>query len=476
MATTRNLGGVFMKDVDGRLSSTPLYVSTENVCGIIFDTKFMGGLDNSNRSTIFGNNANVQDNFKDGNVVELNNAEDVAKAGIDDKVMKGLVKYHLDMFFALAGDGQRLFVSFMDSTTDTTFSAVEKMQLAANGIIYQIGVWTGEPIGTKTTSGNTTSVTIATDNIIKKLQTQAEKLGGKIGTINYDGNAPVNIVLNAPIVADDALDLDILPDINTLECPKVSVVIGQAATDEVHEIQFAMKTSVTTGTGDDAQTVYHAYVPVGNIGATMACLAAAPAEESIAHVANFNLAPSITEAELGFGNLSLSGDDEFEDTASFNNIKAIKYADRNTKIHKKGFIFLRNYDGIENGIFLSSDQTLSNGDYRTISRGRVIHKSRRVVRLALLPYVNAPFEVESDTGTLTSSDVTMFTNLVSDALDTYMVEPAMPNVPQISGREVIIDETQNVLDSDALLIEYYLLPIGCTSAIYVTEGFTASVS
>ncbi len=454
MATTRNLGGVFMKDVDGRLSTTSAYVSTENVCGLIFDTKFVGGL-----AAALGSGT-AATTFANGNVVELNNAEDVIAAGIDENVMSGLVKYHLDTFFNLAGNSQRLFVSFMDSTSDTTFSAIEKMQLAANGVIYQIGVFTGEAIAT--VSGN--SVTIPSDGLIKKLQTQAENLGGVIGQTNYDGNAPINIVLNAPVVAAAEFNYNNLPDLNTLECPKVSVVIGQAATKEVHDIQLALNNGETA-----------TYVPVGNIGAVLACLATAPAEESIAHVANFNLAPAITEAELGFGNLTISNN-AWGNAVSFTNIKTIKYADRNTKIHQKGYIFLRNLDGLENGIFLSSDQTLSNGDYRTIARCRVIHKSRRVVRAALLPYVNAPFEVETDTGTLTSSDITLFTNLVTDALDNYMVEPANPNVPQISGREVLIDEDQNVLETDQLLIEYYLLPIGCTASIYVTEGFTASIS
>ena len=457
MATERKLGGVFTTDVDNRLSTANPYVSTENVCGLIFDTKGLG----TTQAPVIA----ADSKFANGNIVELNDAKDIEAAGITDTLMGGLPKYHLDTFFTLAGDGQRIFVSFVDSTAETALNdAIDRMQLASGGIIYQIGVWT--PVAIATVSGE--NYTIAANNILVKLQKAAENLGGKIGETNYDGNAPVNILVNAPIVAAATCDYTKLPDLLTsaTDCPKVSVILGQASTDEVHAIQLAVN-----NLGGETKP----FVAVGNLGAALGCLAVAPAQESIAHVANFNLAPVMSDAELGFGNLTIT-DGDWASNAAFTPIKTIKYAARNASIHQRGYIFLRNHDGLEGAVFFSSDQTLSNGDYRTISRGRVIHKSRRVVRAALLPYVNAPLEVESGTGTLTSSDITLFRNLVTDAIDNYMVEPANQTVPQISGREVIIDEEQNVLENDQLLIEYYLLPIGCTSAIYVTEGFTSEIS
>ena len=134
---------------------------------------------------------------------------------------------------------------------------------------------------------------------------------------------------------------------------------------------------------------------------------------------------------------------------------------------------MTNYDGLENSVFFSSDQTLTTGDYRTIARCRVMHKSRRVVRRALLPYVNASVEVDTSTGQISSSDITTFQNAVLDALDTNMVEPGT-SVPQISGRSCTIDEEQNILENDQLLISYTLIPLGTTSVISVTEGFSAT--
>lgn len=459
MATTTNLGGVFTTDTDGNLASA-IMVSTENVCGIIFDTKCVGGL-----AAALGSDTKAATTFANGNVIEVNTMDDVAEAGLDENVMCGLPYYHVSRFFTLAGTNQRLFISFMDSTSDTSFSAVEKMQTAAGGIIYQIGVWTGEPIATA--SGNT--MTVADNGVIAKLQAQAELVGGKVNQTNYEGNAPLNILLNAPIANAAQINIDNLPDISDLGCCKVSMLIGQASSDAVHAIQLALAKAPENGQN---------YVQVGNIGAAMAVLAVAPAHESIGNVGNYNLSSVISSAELGFGNVSLNeGRTAFADNVSFNKMNTIGYVKRNNKLHKKGYIFLMNYDGLENGVFFSSDQTLAcSSDYRTIARCRVIHKSRRVVRRALLPYVNSTIEIDASTGTLSPSDVSRFQNVVLNALDLNMISPVDGRTPQISGRQCTIDENQNILDNDELHIDYRLVPLGLVSGIYVTEGFTRTIS
>lgn len=451
MATT-NLGGVFTTDLDGNLASTS-YVSTENVCGLVFDTKIVGGLD-----VALGTDTDAAKSFANGNVVELNILKDCEEVGLDSSVMGGLPYYHIQQFFKLVGSNARLFVSFMNSADDTEFEAVEQMQLASGGIIYQIGVWTGEPIATE---GDDTYV-VPEGGVISKLQTVAETLGGKIGTTNYEGNSPVNILLNAPILAAATCDYKKLPDLTTSAAPKVSMILGQSTSDTCHNVQLAVNNLGATST----------YAVVGNLGAALACLAVAPANESIAHVANFNLSAVMTDAELGFGNLT-QAEKKWGTDVSFTRIKTIGYVKRNKYLHQKGYIFLTNYDGLENSVFLSSDQTLTTGDYRTIARCRVMHKSRRVVRRALLPYVNSSVEVDTSTGQISASDITTFQNVVLNALDTNMVEPGT-SVPQISGRSCSIDEEQNILENDQLLINYTLIPLGTTAVISVTEGFSAT--
>lgn len=453
MATT-NLGGVFTTDLDGNLTSSS-YVSTENVCGLVFDTKVVGGLN------VALGSGTAATSFANGNVVELNVLKDCEELGLDSSVMGGLPYYHIQQFFKLVGSNARLFVSFMDSSKDADFEAVEQMQLASGGIIYQIGVWTGEALAT---AGSGDTYAVPENGIISKLQAVAENLGGKIGTTNYEGNSPINILLNAPILAAAECDYRKLPDLTTSAAPKVSIILGQSASESCHNVQLAVNNLGATST----------YAVVGNLGAALACLAVAPANESIAHVANYNLSAVMTDAELGFGNLT-QADKQWGNGVSFTKIKTIGYVKRNKYLHQKGYIFLTNYDGLENSVFFSSDQTLSTGDYRTLARCRVMHKSRRVVRRALLPYVNANVEVDTSTGQISASDITTFQNVVLNALDTNMVEPGT-SVAQISGRSCSIDEEQNILENDQLLINYTLIPLGTTSVISVTEGFAATES
>lgn len=458
MAANTNLGGVFTTDVN-RKDANNVFISTENVVGLIFDTSVVGGLEKA-----LGSDTEASIKFAKGNVVELNVPKDVIEAGIDEKVLSGIAKYHIDNFFRLVDGAQRLFVSFMDSTSDTNFDAVEKMQLASGGIIYQIGVWTGVPIAKK---GVGPTYDVESGNVCEKLQKVAETLGGKVDVTNFDGNAPVNILLNAPIIGEAEVDITKLPDLSELDMPKVSVLLGQPSTDTVHKLMCTVNHAKQQDTP--------AFAQVGCIGAALGCLAMAPSNESIAHVNGFNLVSVVQDAELGFGNLiDEESKTSYKAESSFTNIKTLSYNKRNTLLHKKGYIFLTNYDGLENSIFFSSDQTLSTGDYRTISRCRVMHKSRRVVRRALLPRVNGNVEVDTTTGMLSASAVADFQNLVIQALDKNMVEPGTTR-PQISGRTCRIDDKQDVLNTDEIKIYYTLVPLGVSSVINVTEGFASTI-
>ena len=445
-----------MTDIDGQMTSGT-YATSEFVCGLIFDTSIYGGLDKALSGT-------AAKTFANGSVVELNNSSDMKTAGIDESQMGGLPYHHINNFFTLAGKNQRLFVSFMDSTTDKSFEAIEKMQLASNGIIYQIGLWTGVPFAV---AGDGDGYDIEGDSLFSKLEVQAENLGGKAGVTNYEGNQPVNIIVNAPPLDQAEVDYKKLPDLSDLDLPKVSIMLGQPSTDAVHQIQVNLINA-------DSTTPH--YVQVGNIGAILACLAVAPVEDNIGAVARYNLSTVMTSCELGFGNLTLnSSKDGFADSASFNNVKTINYSSRNNSLQRKNYNFLRDYEGIEYGVFISDDMTLSNGDYRSLTRCRTIHKSRRVVRLALLPLIKEKWSVDTSTGYMTDSDLTIIQNTVYNALDNNMVDPGT-TTSQISGREVTIDSSQNILADDQFLISYNIVPKGYTSAIFVQEGFVTTIS
>jgi len=134
-------------------------------------------------------------------------------------------------------------------------------------------------------------------------------------------------------------------------------------------------------------------------------------------------------------------------------------------LEELGYVFLVKYAGLEGHVYFSGDSTCSNGDYRTIARNRVINKSRRSVRAALLPYVNSPIKVDPATGYLSTAQITVFTNLITDILN------AMVAAEEISGiGAVTIPANQNILQNDTLIIQYTMVPIGTAKTIKVTEG------
>ena len=449
-------GGVFMTNVDGYTANNT--VPSENIGGLLFDIGM--------RTNPFNGFPTASTNFGNRQVVELNSLDDAVELGIEEGgLLNGVAYYHIEKFFALAGNGQRLFVMFANCSAN--FDAIEDLQVAAKGLCFQIGVWTEKELFTK--SGDDYAIAPWLANI----ETVAEKLGGRIkkqgeSYVNYDGNAQVSIIVNAnpgyitngetPIVQ---IDMAKLPEIIST-MPYVSVALGQESSDEVHEIQIQ-----NTG-----------LCPVGNIGMVMGVLAVAPVQHSIGYVNNYNLFSACQSAEMGFGKLTTTGSGAtlaWAADASFTHIDTLSYTKRNVQFVSKGYIMLTDYDQFENGIFFSNDATLSTGDFKSISRCRTMAKARRLVRMALLPYVNAPVQVNASTGLLSAAQITTFRNLITGALDAGMVNPGT-TVAQISGRVVTIDPNQNVLKNDELIIDFGIVPVGMTTVINVTEHFVTSTT
>ena len=186
-------------------------------------------------------------------------------------------------------------------------------------------------------------------------------------------------------------------------------------------------------------------------------------QESIAWVKQFNLfSDDFQEIELGFGDINLTSEDEFTSTNLYESLPITLLND----LDEKGYIFPIRYSGMENGIYISKDRTCDDGDYRTIARNRTINKSRRAVRNALLPYVNAPLLVNPSTGYLAPTKITAFKTIVSDVLN------KMKTAGEISGYSVTIDANQNVVITDTLKISYRIVPLGVATAINVEEGLS----
>ena len=429
------LGGVFMSDTDGNIGTSST-TSTEKVTGLLFDI--------SEQAKFFEEGAGlaVKDKLQ-GNVIEINSMDDLKELGItaysgdtEKDLLFGIPYYHINHFFGIQGSTGRLFIMFADCGVD--WNAIEQMQRAAHGMINQLGVWTEQSLWKQTDpEAETYSIDLVTD-----LQSKAASLA--------DENAPLSILLcaNSAVIATDEesvkkVELGKIPTC-VINARFVSVLLGQGLDADVSAMQLANQN----------------LTPIGNIGAALGCIASASVQESFAWVNKFNLIGYFPDIEMGFGDVTLNSESKLTSTLKYSSLNKIQLDD----LDDKGYIFLCKYSGLESGVFFSKDQTCSNGDYRTVARNRTIHKSRRAVRNALLPYVNSPLKVDPSTGYLSSAKITMFQNIVSDILTT------MQNNEEISGFSVTIDKNQNVLKNDTLIIKYSLVPVGVASRIEVVEG------
>lgn len=429
------LGGVFMSDTDGNIGTSST-TSTEKVTGLLFDI--------SKQAKFFEEGAGlaVKDKLQ-GNVIEINSMDDLKELGItaysgdtEKDLLFGIPYYHINHFFGIQGSTGRLFIMFADCGVD--WNAIEQMQRAAHGMINQLGVWTEQSLWKQTDpEAETYSIDLVTD-----LQSKAASLA--------DENAPLSILLcaNSAVIATDEesvkkVELGKIPTC-VINARFVSVLLGQGLDADVSAMQLANQN----------------LTPIGNIGAALGCIASASVQESFAWVNKFNLIGYFPDIEMGFGDVTLNSESKLTSTLKYSSLNKIQLDD----LDDKGYIFLCKYSGLESGVFFSKDQTCSNGDYRTVARNRTIHKSRRAVRNALLPYVNSPLKVDPSTRYLSSAKITMFQNIVSDILTT------MQNNEEISGFSVTIDKNQNVLKNDTLIIKYSLVPVGVASRIEVVEG------
>lgn len=429
------LGGVFMSDTDGNIGTSST-TSTEKVTGLLFDI--------SKQAKFFEEGAGlaVKDKLQ-GNVIEINSMDDLKELGItaysgdtEKDLLFGIPYYHINHFFGIQGSTGRLFIMFADCGVD--WNAIEQMQRAAHGMINQLGVWTEQSLWKQTDpEAETYSIDLVTD-----LQSKAASLA--------DENAPLSILLcaNSAVIATDEesvkkVELGKIPTC-VINARFVSVLLGQGLDADVSAMQLANQN----------------LTPIGNIGAALGCIASASVQESFAWVNKFNLIGYFPDIEMGFGDVTLNSENKLTSTLKYSSLNKIQL----DNLDDKGYVFLCKYSGLESGVFFSKDQTCSNGDYRTVARNRTIHKSRRAVRNALLPYVNSPLKVDPSTGYLSSAKITMFQNIVSDILTT------MQNNEEISGFSVTIDKNQNVLKNDTLIIKYSLVPVGVASRIEVVEG------
>lgn len=440
------LGNVYMTDTDGNIGSTTTsYV--EKICGLLFD------ISGQTNFWTKGQGIKAAEYLKDA-IVEINSLDDAVKLGItaydedaesedgaSTALLAGIPYYHINHFFSMAGGTGRLFIAFADCSKD--WNAIIDMQKASNGIISQFGVWTEQKIWKKMDS----SANQYTISLVGDLESIAEQMAN-------DYHAPSYIVLsgnsskvttasgdNSSVVFSEIADA-------VVDARYVSVLLGQSMDTDVKKMQASL-TSTT---------------PVGVIGLMLGALTQASVGESIAWVQKFDIVNYVPAVEMGFGDSTVENG-VIKNATSYSALTKYQL----DQLDDKGYIFMRTFEGREGHVYFTSDNSCSSGDYCTISRNRAINKSRRLVREALLPYVNSPVKVDASNGNLSSAQITVYKNLVTDALT------GMADAEEISSvGTVTIPAAQNILKTKTLKLSYTLIPLGCAKTIKVTEGLAIS--
>ena len=440
------LGNVFMRDTDGNI---PVLRSNtiEKVCGLIFD------ISGQTNFWTTGGGANIADTWKD-KVVELSSLNDAVEAGItaytgevdsetsvSTDVLAGIPYYHIRQFFNMAGGSGRLFVMFADCSND--WNAIIEMQRAASGSIFQIGLWTEQQLWNKPDeSANAYSIGLVAD-----INRVAMELAD-------DYFAPASILLCANTskvkvgtATSNQVAISQIPSC-VVDARYVTVLLSQSMDEQVRSMQASLESTT----------------PVGVVGLALGTLTQAGVGESIGWVRAFDLVNYVPAIEMGFG------DSTVEDGLITNGLSysALSKSQLNA-LEEAGYVFVRSFEGLEGHTYFANDHTCSAGDFCTISRNRTINKSRRLIRIALLPYVNSPIKVDPSNGNLSSAQVTVFENLLKDILN------EMESAEEISGTAfVTVPAEQNILVTKKLSLSYGIVPMGCAESIEVTEGLYVS--
>lgn len=447
------LGNVYMRDTDGNIPKASTGNVIENVCGLIFDI--------SGQKDFWTKGAGlaIADTWKD-QVVELNSLNEAVEAGItpftgetetkedggesvtiSKDLLAGIPYYHIKQHYDRIGGQGRLFVMFADCSAN--WNAIIEMQRAANGVIFQIGVWTEQHLWTKPDA----SASTYTVNIVNDLDRVATELAD-------DYFSPTQIILCANTskvkvgnTTQNTIAISQIPSC-VVKARYVSVLLSQSMTDEVRKMQASL----------DSTT------PVGALGLALGTIALAGVGECIGWVGRFDAVQFAPAIEMGFGDSTIA-DGHLTNSTSYS---ALTKGQLNA-LSEAGYIFLRTFEGYEGHVYFANDHTCSDGDFCTIARNRAINKSRRLVRMALLPYVNSPIKVDPANGNLQSGQVATFEGLVRTPLE------AMETAEEISGIAfVTVPAEQNILVTKTLKLSYGLVPMGCAEIIDVTEGLYVS--
>jgi len=243
-----------------------------------------------------------------------------------------------------------------------------------------------------------------------------------------ENNRPLHVVL-------EGYGLDGTTDLKDLNSNKVSVFIGQNA-------------------AFFAQGAYAE--PHCAIGTCLGVISAAPVNESIGYVGGFNVQKGTLQSAM-IGGVLVS---DIPSTTI-------------ESLEENGYIFFIKYTDYS-GIYINNSFTctVDTDDYNRIEKNRTWNKAARLIRTAMLPYVNSPVLV-SETGQLDAVTVGAM-----EAAGNKALRP-MFSANEISGPDPLgatppftIDPNQDILASPNIDTILSIIPTGVAETITNYIGFT----
>jgi hypothetical protein len=140
-----------------------------------------------------------------------------------------------------------------------------------------------------------------------------------------------------------------------------------------------------------------------------------------------------------------------------------------TSLQDKRYIFLRKFVGVAGSYFNENSSSIAvSSDYAYIADNRTIQKATRGIYTNLAPALNSPIVLNAD-GTISDEAIAYFTGLAEEPL-IQMIRDA-----ELSGEQVVINSTQNILSTGILVISVNLVQVATGRNIQVNIGYSVSV-
>lgn len=381
---------------------------------IIFE-KQQGGLSRTlpgedHYSALLFYSATKPSGYGTDSIKQITSIEHAVTLGIaEGSANYGVMWYHISEFFRINSGGV-LFVGIFTSP-EVGYSEIKTLARFAAGKLRQVGLYVTDAFD---------------DGMVTLIQGVLDDL--------EEEHMPMIALLAADFHA--VSDLTTLPDIRTLDSPKVSVVFGQDGGAAGKALYTSKSKSITC------------------LGAALGAVSLAAVNENIGWVQKFKM----SEVEL--------------DVPAFANGTLVETSDPNLldSINTKGYIFLRKHVGKSGSYFNDSHSCVeATSDYAYIENNRTMDKAIRGIRTYLLPQLNGPLLVDPDSGKLDIGTIKFYEALANEPLI------QMARDGELSGYKASIDPDQNVLSTSELVIRVVNVPVGVARIIKVKIGFGLKV-